>query len=266
MTDGPGKFAPRRGVSSYGQPDALVSRVLSVVASRSSSARSKLDDGYILKLEAAILDSDRAARLAVLAEMQAAGIRWHDITDGYIPAVARRLGEMWCIDEVSFADVTIGTARLQFMLRDCTPDRAANPTSDPRAPNVLLVVREDEYHTLGAIVLAGQLRRVGISVRLMLGQSDAAVAELCARKRFDAVLVSASGSETLESLRDLVKMLRREIGKRLPIVVGGSVLDTDRDVKSFTGADHVTSDAGEAVRLCGLKVSLLETDFQLTEG
>jgi methylmalonyl-CoA mutase cobalamin-binding subunit len=187
--------------------------------------------------------------------MMAAGVSWEEVVDTYIPAAARRLGELWCIDEVSFVDVTVGTARLQSMLRDLGPVWSQETASDPLAPNVLLIVRQDAYHTLGAMVAAEQLRRSGVSVRLSLGASDDLVVEMVGSKRFDAVLISAASSERLESVRDLVKKVRMAMRPAAPIVVGGTMLDTDRDVEIITGADFVTSNPQEALRLCGLKTS-----------
>jgi MerR family transcriptional regulator, light-induced transcriptional regulator len=87
--------------------------------------------------------------------MGAAGIRREDIADFYVPEVARRLGAAWCEDRTSFADVTVGTARLQGLLREIGPDWFSDARLGDRPPVcVLVVVSRDEFHTLGAMVLA----------------------------------------------------------------------------------------------------------------
>ncbi len=186
--------------------------------------------------------------------MRAAGIPWEDFADLYIPEAARRLGALWCEDELGFADVTIGTARLQAMLRDTLPDPEARNVASAFAPGVLVAVRRDDYHTLGAMVAAARLRRAGVSVRLSLGQPDAEIVRLLARGAHDALFLSASCSRTLDSLRDLIEKVRTGAGRSVPVVVGGTILLSDGDVRARTGADFALTDPLEALRLCGLRV------------
>ncbi|MCX7643922.1 MAG: cobalamin B12-binding domain-containing protein [Rhodobacteraceae bacterium] len=210
------------------------------------------DERHLRALEAAVLSPERDAGRRAVAEMRRRGIAWEAIADVYIPEVSRRLGERWCEDSLSFAEVTIGSARLQAMLRELGPEWSEEALSDPLAPNVILIVCRDDAHTLGAMVVAGQLRRARISTRLSLGQTDEEIIGLLDSKRFDAVLVSASASVRLESVRDLVKRIRLAVQSVAPIALGGSILDTDRDAKAITGVDHATCDVREALRLCGL--------------
>ena len=109
-------------------------------------------------------DCLRAAKAAV-----AKGTRPEDIADFYVPALAREMGDQWCKDQLSFAGVTIGTSRLQAVLRALGPNWSGDNVSGPNGPSILLIVGQEVYHTLGAIVLSGQLRRKGFSVKLILG-------------------------------------------------------------------------------------------------
>lgn len=260
MTEGPKKAAVPPGHLFSGKADAVAERALSLVANR-VVARGRIDQVLLARLEAALLEPHRAAREAVVDSIRAAGVAWDDLVDHYIPEAARRLGQHWCEDAVSFVDVTIGTARLQALLRDFGQESRGEEATDPRAPSVLLSVRQDQYHTLGAMVAAAQLRRAGLSVRLALGLNDRTVADLVAAKRFDAVFLSASSSETLESMRDLVNKIRTAGGKTPPIVLGGGIVETDRDARALTGADHATSDTFEAMQLCGLTVPSRDAGF-----
>lgn len=252
MTDGANNALPEQSLAAIATAETYASQMLTAVAARAPMAALTLDEVLLRRLESALLEYETAARHIVVEEFRAAGVNWDEIVDHYIPAAARRLGEMWCADEVSFAEVTIGVARLQSMLRDCAPEVRAERREDPNAPNVLLIVRQDDFHTLGAMVAAGQLRRRGLSVRLSLGQPDSAVIEIIGTRSFDAILISASSSERLESVEDLIKSIRMCTEPVAPIVLGGTILDTDRDVRALTGADFTTSDAEEALRLCGL--------------
>jgi hypothetical protein len=39
------------------------------------------------------------------------------------------------------------------------------------------------------------------------------------------------------------------------VVIGGSIVTRVTDIKTRTGADHATTDAREALRACGLRIS-----------
>lgn len=233
---------------SSGSVEALAERVLSVVASnpplRSGGFRTDLLEGLV----AAVQTFDPAARRSILDQCRAAGLRDAEIIDHYIPAAARDLGEQWCSDTMSFADVTIGVARLQGLARDLrTP-----PTNLKPGPAVLVVVPQDVYHTLGATVLGDQMRRLGMSVKMAVGFSYDDLQDLFISHEFDAVMVSASASERLETIGNLINTIRTSAYGNPPIVVGGTVLDQRTDVKQLTGADFTADNAEEALRLCGL--------------
>jgi methylmalonyl-CoA mutase cobalamin-binding subunit len=213
-----------------------------------------LNEVFLERLSFSILGSDRAERAALVAEMRAAGVPWEDLVDLYIPAAARRLGRLWCEDALGFADVTIGVARLQAMLREL-PDPGGRSATAPAGPSIVLAVPADDYHTLGAMVAAAQLRRAGVSVRLSLGQPESELVRMLAAGGHDAVFLSASGSSTLDSLRELVERVRGAIGPGVPIVLGGAILPSERDLRAQTGVDHAVSDPIEALCLCGLTVS-----------
>ena len=234
--------------------DALASKVLSVLVSRHPAHGDAVQPMLLDRLIEAVQVFDQDARNRLVGEMIDAGISAETIIDRYIPAASRKLGDDWCVDSVSFADVTIAVARLQGMLRDLEKMVATNVTIDPFAPNVLMIVREEEYHTLGAMVATSQMRRMGLSVKLQVGHSDQTLRDLLSNKVFDMIMISASGGERLERLRDLVKNMKTCSERTPPIVIGGSVLESYTDVKTLTGADHIARDPYEALRLCGLKM------------
>jgi len=162
------------------------------------------------------------------------------------------MGDMWCEDEMGFAEVTIGVARLQSLLRELGPEWRADLQAPADAPVILLATLRDAQHTLGAILLAGQLRRAGYSVRLALDPTPTQIADLAQRLRFDAVMISASESESLEKLRQMIDLLRKVKTTAPPVAVGGGVLSIYPNVAQLVGADIATANMDEAVEYCGL--------------
>lgn len=240
--------------------DALAARALSVSVSGRPvhHAPRPLAQLFLELLHEAALAPDQAAPSRVVTRMIAAGIRPDEIADIYIPTVARRMGDMWCEDTLGFAYVTIGCARLQALLRTLGPEWQGDRTVDPVAPAILLIVGDDAQHTMGATVLAGQIRRLGLSVRLLVGARAEDVKVLVRQMRFDGVMISASVGESLEPLRKLVEMVSTATisPPPPPVIIGGTITTmgnlTASDIKALTGATLVTCDLTEALTLCGM--------------
>jgi len=204
--------------------------------------------------DAALSTNPDESKQAVKAAL-AHGTHPEDIADFYIPALARDMGDLWCADQLSFAGVTIGVSRLQAMLRALDPNWASDNATTNENASILLIVPQDVYHTLGAIVLSSQLRRKGFSVKLFLGGKPEDIANHITRTKTDAVFISSSAGETLEKLRQIIEVIRGSSGATCPIVIGGSILDVQEihDVTALTGADYATKLPEEALKLCGLQ-------------
>jgi methanogenic corrinoid protein MtbC1 len=213
-----------------------------------------LDHALLDRMFVAAQGDDRTACSNVVSEAIAAGVVATDIVDYYIPAVARRLGEGWCTDSTGFAIVTIAVSRLQLILHHLGAGWSDDVHAPIDAPTIMLIVGQDVHHTLGALVLAGQLRRKGVSVKLMLGADKETIATTLRRLVPDAVFLSASCGERLEGLRRIVKAVRTVRADAMPVVIGGTILETAKDIAAIVGADFATNDPDEALALCKLKL------------
>ena len=190
-----------------------------------------------------------------LLDLTHAGIPPEEVIDFYVPEAARRLGEQWCEDGLSFADVTIGVARLQRIVRDLSIDPRNHVHAGRGTKSILVAVAEGEYHTLGAMILTEQFRRIGASVRLLFGDDARDTQRIVATGDFDAIFVSLAVPDRLGPVRELIDQVRQVLPKPTPIVVGGAIGNSGLDVKKLTGADYATTDPKEALRLCGLTIS-----------
>ncbi len=209
-------------------------------------------DSCVAVLEQAALSPDPDAVQSALGKLLSAGHSPEEIVDTYIPATARVLGDAWCRDELGFANVTIGSSRLQLMLRELSQFWEGDGSTRADGPTVLLAVASDNHHTLGAMVLSTQLRRKGVSVRLILSAKPHEVAVAARRGGYDAIFLSASYGEKLENLRKIVNSIKQEQERAAPIVIGGTILADATDVRQRTGANFTTNDPDEALILCGL--------------
>ena len=250
--DGPDRSAKDKRNRDGGAVATLANQALSVLASRRSSGDARFAETMIQRLEHAVLDRNPERRMSVLAELRAAGVPDVQIAEDLIPLVAQRLGDAWCEDNMSFADVTIGSARLQALVRDL-----GAPDPDPlkyNAGSVAVIVPEDESHTLGAMVLTSRLRRQQVSVRLFLGTEESEVLASLGRTRYDAVLISASHSQKLAKIDRFVTKIKRVVRRGTPVIVGGSVVERGVAVEKHVRADYITSNVDEALKRCGLRL------------
>lgn len=224
------------------------------------------DPDLVQALLAASLSEERRAFVPVLVRMHAARISDRQIADLYLPAVARLLGAGWCDDSRSFAQVTIGVARLQSLLADLGPEWRTEMPVPLDAAAVLVVVSDGVDHSFGAKLLVGQSRRRGLSVRLVAGRHPDDIRTLLTRVQFDAVMISAAICDDLAPSRQIVQAVKGGPGHRPPVVIGGGICALGPEVRALTGADHVTFDIDDALRFCRLTVAAMPPVFAPARG
>jgi hypothetical protein len=88
----------------------------------------------------ALSGTDDDLRRRVLGNLRLQGVSQEEIVDVLIPAIARRIGEDWCADRTSFADVTIGVGRLQQLVREIGTKWRSDALGRNDSPCVLIVV------------------------------------------------------------------------------------------------------------------------------
>ena len=202
-------------------------------------------------VEAAISPDPKPIRM-LLADMRRAGVLPDRIAEAYIPAGARKIGQGWDDDNLSFSAVTLGVYRLSAMLRQVGYSGIADDMGQRARSAMLVIVPLGEPHTLGAAVLASQLRRMGPSVSLQLSLSLSGLASVMDRHHFAGALISIGNVNQLEVCTMLVSTMRSLSTGNMPIVVGGAVLDLGREKVFCKQADLVTNDPEKALSFLGL--------------
>lgn len=232
---------------------ALASAVLSVLSERGEDANINLRHQIVRKLVAATVRDGAFSSEKVLHDLQDEKIDPAQIIDIYVPAAARELGQMWTDDAISFAKVTIATARLQALLTLLAPPWALMESEQRHVSHILMILQGTDCHTLGPHVATAQLRRMGASVRILFGPDYDTMSKVLSQDTFDLILFSCSRPDALESIAKLVKRIRAFETDAPPIALGGIVLELTDRVKEKTGVDLVTSDVRVAFKLCEKK-------------
>jgi MerR family transcriptional regulator, light-induced transcriptional regulator len=251
----PERDATRKDPGDAGVID-FASWVVALLAARKSSADTAMRSDLLAAFRLAAIDESPAALEVFLRDLVRQKVSAASVADLYIPALARQLGDDWLEDRVSFMEVTLASSRMQAMLRAIGAAWTAD-LAGPRHPaTLLLIVPAHEQHTLGAMVLLGQLRRMGVSVRLSVAPETAELRGLLSAGQYDAVLISASSMARLADLRAVVQEVRRHGPRGQIVAVGGHILQSGVDVAAATGADLATCDPATVFEACGIRVDL----------
>lgn len=202
-----------------------------------------------------VLREPRSVDPAVLlAEMMSRQIDPATTACLYAPAAARCLGEGWEADEISFIDVTLCSEKLHALVRRV--DELMSEVRPATGPSAMVLVAEAEQHTLGALVLALELRLAGFSAMVRVAPMAVDLTQLMAANRFDLALVSLGCSAALESAVGLVRTLRLlSRSSDMCIFVGGAIRLDDAVLLRETGADRVLRD-----------VSALMSEYNVCRG
>jgi len=241
------KSENRKTVASTVAP--MAQALLAGMATRGAGHR-PIKTRHVARLRKAALSCSKSSCLAICDRIVAQGVSHDEIVDRYIPAVARTLGEDWADDRITFASTSVGAAMLQWLLGAL---EYADLPSDlpPDGPGVLVLVPAGEHHTLGAVLLAQQLRRRGVWVRLSLQARAENLAVPFRQGQPDATMISASPWTSVHALRALVAAARKATTSGAPVLLGGTIADAALpDLTGRSGADHVATGVDEAVRLC----------------
>jgi hypothetical protein len=231
----------------------FASQVVSLLADRNAKTLSEPREALVTRLIAASQSGTKSAFAELLTEVRRARISLAALADVYIPLAARRMGEAWHDDQMSWMDVSIGVGRLQSLLREIGTAWVADQAGDTGHGTVMFIVPDREQHTLGPMVATGQMRRYGVSVCLRIAPSFNELRSLMAARHFDGVMISVSTRDKLESVAKTVQFLRTVVSHPLPIIVGGAVMVKADDIVTSTRADFSSNDVGAALEVMGLK-------------
>jgi MerR family transcriptional regulator, light-induced transcriptional regulator len=230
----------------------FASDVVALLLERGGARPAVLDEALLQEFMRVVLTGDLADIVQLRGEFRRLHVTPGSLAEVYIPEAARRFGEAWLNDTMTFCDVTLGSARLQSVLHELTSDFFDEEMDNAVGGVVLIVVPAGEQHTLGGLTVAWQLRRRGVSVCLQIGPKIDAVRALVANRRFNGAFVSIGSSRRLEDLPGLIQAMKSCATHSLMVAVGGAIADAEHDLVAGSGADIVTCDLDEALGIMGV--------------
>lgn len=195
---------------------------------------------------AALLSPDGHAADNLTMSARKHGVRIEVIYLGYVAGAAKRLGEMWDEDQISFMEVTLACGKLYRIIRALRHVVAPAIIEDRDDHPAMFALVPGETHSLGIEMATDMFRREGWDVDMMLALDHDHLVEKADRRNYRAIVLVAHSDGMVESLARLVLALR--ISHPLAhIVVAGHILDHHPDVSEIVGADAVIKDIRSAV-------------------
>mgnify|MGYP000349336816 CR=1 FL=1 len=194
------------------------------------------------------LSTGHESLLAIIGGLLQQGVSMEAIYLELLGPAARRLGEFWNDDQVSFADVTIALGRLQQVVRELS---LHGPTEKGAASNgraALFAPAPGEQHTFGIVIIEEFFRRSGWRTWTELsGELDEIMGAVQAH-RFDVFGMTASSDDRLDQIAPMIMSIRRASRNRdISVIVGGRLFLERPELVAKIGADAMAADAREAV-------------------
>ncbi len=203
------------------------------------------------------MTGEQGALTELYGMIQHKGVSAEQVVDVYLPAAIDRIGADWHECEMDVLQTSIALSRLQGLLRELGRAWISDRVGHTSGPCVLLALPAGEQHTLGTMIAANQLRRVGVSVKLCLVPTQGHLQKLLSESRYSAVFLSCSNRSCLASCAELIKTIRDYSGQGMPVVCGGGIVAemgqemTSRALAAQIGAGLATADISEALAFIG---------------
>ena len=209
-----------------------------------------LDSEVVDQLAVAVVRGSLDAADAQVAALRRAGMSLETIFLNVLAPTARRLGDAWDADTLSFADVTIGLGNLQGLLRLLSPSFEGHRETSGSAKRILLLQAPGEQHSFGLFMVESFFRRAGWNVAGAAAMPIAEASALVKAEWIDVVGFSQSAPGLLDPLASAISALRRSSrNKAVSVLVGGPAFNGHPENVVLVGADATASDGRQAVML-----------------
>jgi methanogenic corrinoid protein MtbC1 len=207
-------------------------------------------DGFCVAL---IEPTPEEAKL-ILLRAHENGATYRDICLEYIAGAARKLGEWWDDDIITFGDMAIAAGRMLHFLRDLRTLEPTRPQLGLR--EALFTPIPGEQHILGVTMAADLMRNRGWKIDLALNKS---ITELCALVRENRYMIIGLSATNADKVRQLAATIveLRIAAPHARIFIGGHIVEIEPDIAMRIGADA----AADGIEDCADALEMLYRDL-----
>jgi MerR family transcriptional regulator, light-induced transcriptional regulator len=196
----------------------------------------------------ALLSEDTDAAMAIIRKERQDGQSLEAIYLGTLAAGARRLGEMWERDDLSFLQMSVAAGRIFEIMRMLRRTIMAPPLELGPVRQALFASVPGELHTLGVTMAADLFRNRGWEIDLRTGYEHEELLRSIADKPFRIIGLSAAHGTSVMALTRLVVALRIT-HPEARIFVSGTVVAEVPDLNALIRADAVLQDGDNAIEI-----------------
>jgi MerR family transcriptional regulator, light-induced transcriptional regulator len=194
------------------------------------------------------LSTGHESLLAIIGGLLQQGVSMEAIYLDLLGPTARRLGEFWSDDQVSFADVTIALGRLQQVVRELSLHGPVDKGAASNGRAALFAPAPGEQHTFGIVIIEEFFRRSGWRTWTELSGAIDEIVGAVQAHRFDVFGMTCSSDERLDQIAPMIMSIRRASRNRdISVMVGGRLFLDRPELVAKIGADAMAADAKEAV-------------------
>jgi methanogenic corrinoid protein MtbC1 len=194
----------------------------------------------------ALLEHDNEAAESIIIDARREGVPLETIYLGYVAATARRLGDLWNADQITFVEATLASGKLFRIVRGLRRIVANSILADRDERPAMFALVPGENHSLGIEIATDIFRRNGWEIDMMVGLDHDTLVDRADKRHYRAIVLVANSDNLIGSLTQLVLALR--ISHPLAhIVVAGNIVDLHPEIETLVGADDVIKDIETAV-------------------
>jgi methanogenic corrinoid protein MtbC1 len=201
----------------------------------------------------ALIGQGPCAPADVLSRVRSSGMMCRaQLYDDLLGGAARRLGDGWLDDDLSFFDVTVGMSRLHELFHgEVERHRKPVPANVARR-TVLLAGAPGEQHVFGLSIVEQAFTDAGWNVLMMAGNSWDEVCATLSGFHCDLLGVTWSVTGLQKELSSSIQRARQvSINRDIKVLVGGQQFVDSSSLACVVGADSSAGDAVSALEVAG---------------
>jgi len=194
------------------------------------------------------LGSDSESLMVYVGGLLQRGLTMEGVYVGLLAPAARRIGEYWDDDQISFTDVTIALGRLQQVIRTLGWRLPPAIPGDHGSRSAFFAPIPGEQHTFGLFIIEDYFRRAGWRTWIETQSEAEDTVDTVHGHWFDVIGLGASGAAPIDDIASTVASVRSS--SRNPdifVLVGGRLFMDHPEYVAAVGADATAADGGEAL-------------------
>jgi len=194
---------------------------------------------------AALLSDETDVAIAMIRQDRRNGVPLETVYLMTLAAAARRLGEMWEADTLSFLQVSAAAGRIFDIMRTLRSEITPDPTLS-QVKHALFATVPGELHTLGVTMAADLFRNRGWDIDLRTSYDHEELVNVISIRPYRIIGLSAGDESSILPLTRLVVALRIT-QPQAHIVVAGNLVTKVPDLNALIRADTVLTSGDDAI-------------------